>query len=642
MKKKNDLQLTQKGGQGVVKISDRSLQSLGAALLDKTLFHVLTVVAAGFLAYSNMFNVPFVFDDLQLYDSILVTDLWSSLAREDILNLTFFLNYKLHGFNVVGYHIVNLIIHIINAIFIYLLVIYLSKAQHHLFNKPDSADTGFKRKSAFFIALLFVTHPLQIQAVTLTIQRRTALVTLFYLLTIILYLKWRFLIVERNKNPSPVQNTTNNIYQVKIRPYSLCLFAFISAFIASKIKQTAITLPVIITIIEFMFFSGPPLKRLLRCIPFYLIVITPFKPYAYQVVASSNAYNDVTMEQLTTGQMTAEPFMLDLWQNLFTQFRVIITYIRMLFFPVNLTLIYDYPAYMSFWIPAVYISFSVLSSIFVLGLYLCYRALKDRDIKNKEIHLISFGILWFFINIAPQSSIIPLGNWLILEYRVYLASVGFFVILIATLFKIINAIGSKRAEVIFTALIFTIALIHTAATYNRNTLWQSAVSLFEDNIKKSPVNVQAHYSLGYAYMEAGRNEEAMREFQTIIASYPNHPYAHSNIGYIYETQGMLNEAIREYQTAIKLKPYIAEAHNNIGNIWYKTGKYEEAMKEYKLAINFKPTYAEAHNGIGSIYGMFGHNEEALKEFETALKFKPEDPDIKRNIETLKSITSGQK
>ncbi|MBF0337024.1 MAG: tetratricopeptide repeat protein [Nitrospirae bacterium] len=574
-----------------------------------------------------------------------------------IANLTFFLNYKLHAFNVAGYHIFNLIIHLLNAVLIYLMVTGLFKAQNQLFQTPDNADTEVKNKLAFLIALLFVNHPLQMQAVTMTIQRYTSLVTMFCLLAIIVYLKWRFSIAAAENNSSPEENSNTNIRRINVKAISLYLLSFIFAVLAALTKQTSVTLPIIITIIEFMFFTGPRLKRLLPCIPFYLII--PL------VTASSIAYLDDTPGVgVIQGQHT---LILDRWQYLFTEFRVIITYIRMFFLPVNLTLIYHYPPSLSLWEHGSYIYFMVLCSIFAFGLYLCYRALKNRDIRRREIHFISFGILWFFVTIAPQSSIIPLSNWVILEYRVYMATVGFFIVIISALLKLINVIDSKRASIILTVLIVTISMLHGVITYKRNTLWHSAVTLFEDNVKKYPESIPAHTNLAVAYMDAGQYDNAMEQYQLLLNRLPHNTDILVIIGELHARRGNVVEAMKVFQSAQKINPLCTGVHLNMGNIYAGQGNFALALKEYRaelkispsagiynnmgfcyeqlgnltaakwhyeMAIEHSPDFAEAHNNLGALYQSIGDKYEAIKEYKKALQIQPDYPEAMENLRSL--------
>ncbi|MBF0344168.1 MAG: tetratricopeptide repeat protein [Nitrospirae bacterium] len=618
------------------------------------------IIVFGVISYSNSFNVPLLFDDYQIKAIVTNFNPWL-ISHRQIVNLTLFLNYKLHGYNVVGYHIFNLAIHLINAFFVYLLIEYLNISQRHFYDKSNEKATLFSQKLALFISLLFVTHPLQLQAVTLTIQRSTLLATMFYLLTINLYLKWRFFINEKSNHIVSPQNASNNVSQINFKSICLYMLAFITALGGTLTKQSVVTLPVIITIIEFTFFYGKPLKRLSYSIPFYLTIPV--------ILSLSRGYletNDVTIGKIVTGQLV-----LDRWQNLFTQFRVIITYIRMLCFPVNLTLIYDYPFYLSFWIRDVYISFIVLSSIFVLGVYLSYHALKNRDGRNSDTLLISFGILWFFITISPQSSIIPLNNWVILEYRVYLASVGFFVVLVGTLFKIVNTINSKRLEGIVFITLFTILLLYTASTYNRNNIWRSEITVFEDNIKKSPNSIFAYVNLGSVYMEAGRGEDALKTFEAALKIAPRNTDALISIGTLYAERGDIAGAVRKIQYALRINPRCKGAHISLANIYAKTGEIDKAIREYmaellvdnsaevhnnlgycyeklndvssaivhyERAIELSPDFAEAHNNIGALYHSLGNFYGARKEYETALKIKPDYAEATENLRLLQNQT----
>ena len=113
------------------------------------------------------------------------------------------------------------------------------------------------------------------------------------------------------------------------------------------------------------------------------------------------------------------------WDYLNTQFRVIVTYIRLLFFPVNQNLDYDYPIYRTFFTPPVFLSFLFLLGIFCWGIYLLYRSYKSDQANRFWYRLIAFGIFWFFVTLSVESSIIPIQD-VIYEHRLYLPSVGFF------------------------------------------------------------------------------------------------------------------------------------------------------------------------------------------------------------------------
>ncbi len=630
-------------------------------LINKATCQVLTIALAGFLAYSNSLNVPFFFDDIQIIGiaSQEYSYNWFDNKRY-IADLTFALNYKLHGEDVRGYHIANISIHIINAALVYLLVIYLRRAggmrygngskqesinmynnssplrkerreaapplpQTHPARGPAPLTpslTGnphrlFKHEVAFFTALLFVVHPLQHQAVTLVIQRYTSLATLFYLLTILLYLKWRFLTDRTSKSKEQPLHGPKTASIGRLKGVSFYMIAVLTAFLASITKQTVITLPVTITMIEFMLFSGKPLRRLLWCVPFYFMI-----PY----IISSNLGYDIPIISAEMGNLSYDSgHVLTRWQYLFTQFRVIITYIRMLLFPVNLTIIYDYPIYSSFWQPDVYISFIVLSLIFILGIYMFYRANGSSNTSGKGMVLISLGILWFFVVISPQSSIVPILDWVILEYRVYMASVGFFVVVVVGLFMAYDGVDTKRVRIAVTIALLVVSVVFGVGTYRRNAICQSAITAYEDNVMKSP-HTFVRISLAAAYASKGLYDKATETLSYILTYESANPEVHARLGFVYYRQGRPDDAIGQYKAAVAIKGDYADAYNNLGAIYMEQGRFNEAVETFRAAVKYKDNIA-GHVNLGDAYLRQGRPEEAMNQYLYALEVGKGNPKI---------------
>ncbi|MBF0316607.1 MAG: tetratricopeptide repeat protein [Nitrospirae bacterium] len=349
---------------------------------------------------------------------------------------------------------------------------------------------------------------------------------------------------------------------------------------------------------------------------------------------------------------------LDRWQNLFTQFRVIITYIRMLFIPVNLTLIYDYPVSFSFWEPRVYISFIVLCAIFASAIYMYYLANKTRNTKHRDILFISFAILWFFITIAPQSSIIPLSNWQLMEYRVYLASIGFFIAIVTALSIVVRTIKPKKLTVYFMLPMLTISLAFAIATYKRNSVWQSEVTLYEDNVRKVPTSIFANINLGSAYMDAGefnkaisafqqakslntraglthytttqtnlasaytrtkRYVEATRELKEVLLYEPNNADIHTRLGLVYVQQKLLNEALDEFKTAIAIDNNFVDPRYYLGTIYAAQDRIEDALRQWRYVVSLNPDHERIYVDIGDAYMQQGKLQDALGEYKKALR-----------------------
>jgi len=617
------------------KAGDLQAESVGAAaFFRKPIVHILIIVILGVLVYSNTFKVPFVFDDeSSIVENSVIKDFRyfvnpSLAGKADMINfykgrfigyLTFALNYKVDALNVTGYHVFNLLIHLLNALLVYWLVVLTFRTpyfsdylQRDIFGSSDKI-----RWIALFTALLFVAHPVQTQVVTYIVQRLTSLATLFYLLAILMYIK------ARNSGSRQAQ-------------YSFYAVAIISTILAMRTKEIAFTLPVMIILYEFMFFKGETKRRLLYLIPFLLTM--PIIPLTWMGLKSFPA-DFSGVDELTR---IAGVESVSRWDYLITQFRVIVTYIRLLFFPINQNLDYDYPIYRSFFNPEVLLSFLFLIALFGMGIYLLYKSYRAEQGKRFWLRLVSLGIFWFFVTLSVESSIIPISD-LIFEHRLYLPSVGFFVALLSGII-LIKENWASRVRIVEEALIpvmISVVIALSLAAYARNTVWQDEVALWEDVLKKSPYKARPNYILGVFYMKQGRLDDAIKAYQTAIKLKPDYVEAYNNMGWAYINRGRLDDAIKAYQTAIKLKPDYADAYFNLGVLYQNQGRLENAIEVYQITIKLKPDYTEAYFNLGGLYQNLGRLEEAYGEFQAVLKIDPNHKDARTNLEALNRAMKNQ-
>jgi tetratricopeptide (TPR) repeat protein len=321
------------------------------------------------------------------------------------------------------------------------------------------------------------------------------------------------------------------------------------------------------------------------------------------------------------------------WDYLNTQFRVIVTYIRLLFFPVNQNLDYDYPIYRTFFTPPVFLSFLVLLGVFCWGIYLFYRSYKSDHANCFWSRMIAFGIFWFFVTLSVESSIIPIQD-VIYEHRLYLPSVGYFMAIMSGIAFIYVRLANRTKGVakVFIPVMILMVISLSLTAYARNMAWSDEVTLWEDVVKKSPSKVRPRYNLGTAYQQQGRFEDAAKEYQTAINLNPDLDEPHYNLGLVYQKQGRLDDAVKEYQTAIELRPDYANAHYNLGLIYQTQDRLDDAIKEYQTAISVKPDHAKAYNNLGAVYYEQGRLDDAIKEYQTAIKLNPDYADAHNNLE----------
>lgn len=565
-------------------------------LLQKTIVHMLLIISLGFLVYSNTFHSPFQWDDIKhVIGNPVIKDLDNFTAsskgfefnqRRFVGYLTFALNYHFGGSRLAGYHAVNLLIHLINAVLVYFLVIATFTTPYFVSEKVEvvgDAGKGSKKSEfskgtigglsvrrspfiaqnshliAFFSALLFVVHPIQTQAVTYVVQRFASLATLFYLFSLLMYIKGRLKMEGTGDDVQKATVLSGSPLPLSVTFYFLSL---VFAALAMMTKEIAFTLPVMIVLYEFSFFRSSPRRRLLFLMPIVLILIIVF----IGVFVSDKSLEDMLSD---ASGITRVQTHMSRWDYLMTQMRVVTTYIRLIFLPVNQNFDYDYPIEHSLFSPPVFFSFLFLLALFGLALYLFSRS-----------RFIAVGILWFFITLSVESSVIPIID-VIFEHRVYLPSVGLLSGITTVVFIVSHRLKMERFGL---SVLVLVVLMLSGATYARNMVWMSKISLWEDVVGKSPNKARPRNNLGVFYYEAGYLDKGESEFQAALKIDPGYPDAHYNLGNIYLASGRMDEALGEFQTAVKLKTDYADAHNNLGTIYAERGNFEAALREFQTAL----------------------------------------------------------
>lgn len=635
------------------------------------------IIAVGFIAYSNTFHSPFLFDGRsEITENPVVKDIrnfssgWKGYdynPRRFLGYLSFALNYHFGGKEVAGYHTVNLLIHLGCALLVYLLVLITFRTP--LMSRSAISFPSDPDLIALFSSLLFVAHPLQTQAVTYIIQRLASLAAFFYLLSAVMYIKGRQAIEKQ------ADAVSRSAY---IKTALFFTGSLVSAVCAMKTKEIAFTLPFVICLYEVVFFKAPSGKRLLFLLPVVLtLIIVPLSIF-HADKPLGEVLSELNEKTRAQTQMARSEYFA-------TEMRVIVTYVRLIFLPVNQNLDYDYPVYNSLFTPEVFFSFLFLLSVFGTGVYLLFKAhgalnrqrpasSGKRQFTLHDSHLmvyrlIGFGVLWFFITLSMESGVIPIAD-VIFEHRLYLPSPGFF---IAAATGALVAARRLRIEKIMVITLALLIFIFSGLTYARNAVWNDEIGFWRDVAKKSPEKVRPHYelanayrirglmnrameeyeitlrlkpdypecrnNLGNIYAAGGRLDMAIEEFKTALKSRPDYADAHYNLAGAYEAIGRLDMAIEEYRTVLRLKPDYAEAFYNLAGAYMSGGRTDAAIEQYKASLRLRPDYAEAHNNLGIAYASKGLLDMAIQEYETALRLRPDYAKARANLEIAKAAVA---
>lgn len=583
------------------------------------LFLIALVTA---VAYSNIYDVPFAFDGKgQIEEKAKIRDLKRCLSPKELfgprplVELTFALNYRFGKLNVFGYHLVNVLIHTFNGFLVYYLALtilrQLTASTPQKIEKPrshrieDSAEEcSIPQASIPFVALIaaliFVVHPLQTQAVTYTTQRYTSIAAMFYFLSTLFYIKARF--IQQKAGIVISQNRTLGYQLSVVGCFSLCFFSGMLAFLS---KQNAASLPGAILLLEYLVIDRTVngwKRKLLWFAPAFLLMgvfILHVSGIFKGGIQFGRLLEDVS-DILSVHGREISP-----WIYLCTQFNVLVVYIRLLFLPVGQNIDYLYPLKNGFFDGFTPLAFLLLAGIVFIGIW---------NVRKRPV--ITFGIFWFFITLSVESSVFPIKDALF-EHRLYLPMFGFTLIVAYLIFYLLR---NRRTW----AIVISVCIVTTlgTATYLRNRIWQSGVTLWSDVISKNPWNPRAHVNLGFYLNEEGNYDEAIGHFSEALRIKPDFAWAHNNLGVALRRQGKTDDAITHYAKAVKIRPAYAKAHNNLGEALAVRGDINDAIGHYEKALKAKPEYAEAYNNRGIAYADLKKYNQAIQDYDKAIELNP--------------------
>jgi tetratricopeptide (TPR) repeat protein len=508
----------------------------------------------------------------------------SRSSSRPVANISFALNYYFHQYNVAGYHLVNILIHITTGILLYLFV-------KTTLNIPSvHSRYGTYLWLPFLTALLWAVHPINTQSVTYIVQRMNSMAAMFYVLSLFLYARAR--LAEKRKR--------------KVVLFTGCIFAGV---LALGSKQIAGTLPLFIVLYEWYFIQEMSRTWLRRHLFHLAIVLVVFGLMAIM-------YLGVDPLEWVLSRYEVKDFTLS--QRLLTEFRVVVHYLSLLIFPhpSRLNLDYDFPLSNSL-IDPITTLFSIIGIAGLLG-FAIYLAKRER--------LLSFCILWFLGNLVIESSFIPLA--VIFEHRTYLPSVLLIFVFVVIGYRYMKPMWLRLGVACVVILVFSLW------TYERNSVWSDDVGFFKDCVAKSPKKARPHLSLGFALEQRGKLKEAMTHYSEALRLKPDYAEAHYNQAGVLMEQEKFKEAMSHYSEALRIKPDYAKAHYNLGVALSRLERFEEAARHFSEALRLNPDYFEAHYNLGVALVLQGDRKGAAYHFSQALRIDPGSSRARLALEKL--------
>jgi Flp pilus assembly protein TadD len=555
---------------------------------------LLTVVV-----YGPGLHGEFQFDDLRTVqfnqgirrlDNVSLAQALAEMVRGKriLTNLTFAIDYRIAGNDSLLYHATNMGIHLA----VILLVFF--------FTQKVLALTGPRDRDLLALAVtaVFALHPLQTQAVAYISQRAESLASGFYLGSLLLLLA-----AERRGRCT----VGAGFYAA-----SFALFMF-----GLGAKVIVVTLPVAYLLMGLL--PGPhgllarPLKR--------LALAAPFLAYALLTTV------------LTVGDLKGEdagffiPF-LPPGRYFLTQWHVLVTYLRLLFWPAGQNVDWDFPLARGLADPAVIGSGLLLGGLLAGAGILFFRCRSRADRAGVAGRAAAFGVVWFFLLLAPTSGVVPLAD-VLMEHRLYLASWGVFFATAVLADALLGRLHARNLSRFGTIALLGLCAALAACTYLRVGLWKSKLLLWSDAVAKSPHKARAHLGLGNAYHLAGRIQPAIDEYRNALNLAANDPTwirtrIHEKLALALLAQERAEDAIAAAQDGLAEDPNHTALLETLAMAHLQRRDLPEAAAAAEQSVRTASQPASSLVVLGAVRLQMGDRAGATQAFERAVKLEPEE------------------
>jgi len=592
--------------------SSQQAQEKGTAKTARqNLLPASLLVLLCFIVYYNSLYNGFVYDD---YGAIvenkyinqpgrLLTSLFNhsyykfaglEASYRPVATLSYFLIYSIAKLNPFYYHLASLLLHTLNTVLVYWLANLILR--QHL--------------RALIAGLLFACHPVASEAVNCIDFNDDLLVTLFFLLALISYIR-----------------INTDYLSSSIRGYLLALLFYFFGLLS---KEMAITLPAIILLYDLALRDadrGAPIFK-------HLLTILRRRIYFYAgFMAVSLIYISIQFLILYNPRESLKASAGSLFERIIYLPSHIFSFIRLTIFPTNLSVdyVFSYPG--SFFDIGNLTGAAVVIAL-VGTAFLIYRFSKE----------IFFGIWWFLISLFPVYNLIEIYHPLAERY-LYLPIVGFCLVVPV----VINAGAQRRftkpttANIVTLVPIAVILSMYSAATIARSPDWQNNFVLWSKTVQTSPNSPVARNGLGMAYLERGKLEKAAEQFEISIKLNPGHHKSYYNLGLVYHKKSDSKKALEYFNRSVTLNPDSVRAHYNLATIYLQKRSWDLAIRHYVKVNELDPEIAKAHFNLGMAYAMQGKFNTAVSEWEKVIDLDPQNTMAKNNIQKAKKMmnTTGR-
>jgi tetratricopeptide (TPR) repeat protein len=560
-----------------------------------TLITFLAFAVTVFCVYARAIDVPFIFDDLPgIVNNPSIGRLWPLIgdsrnrgplnppplaptARRPLPNLTLALNYHFGGLRPAGYHVFNLVVHVLSAAVLASIVRRTLRLPYF-----GGALDGVAWPLSLAVALVWAVHPLNTEAVVYVTQRTELLVALFYLLTLWAALRYW----------SADSRATHAVSLV---------VAVLACLGGAMSKEVIVSAPLVLLLYERTFLVGS-LRAARRSWPLYAGLMLSW----------------VLLSLLSSGGIggLSDPRhrvpILVWWA---TQAKVLLVYLKLVLWPWPLSIHYA----------PVFLRTFDAAWPWVAGVTILTAAALALVWPRPAVRFVAAAVV---LLLAP-TLLVPLPKMVAAERRMYVPLAGILTLALVGGYRLISERWPSARTRLSAVVAMTLLLGFSFMTVRRLAAYESAVTIWQDAVLHQPDDPMAHYNLGVALLEEGRPpEDAKAQFEHALRLDPEHTGALDNLGMLLDRLGRPREAMTFFERALRIEPDDAVAHNNLGSVLIGLGRPEEAIAHLNLALTLKPDEpkSKVHLNLGRALMDTGRPQDAIAHLERAVRLQPNDAD----------------
>jgi protein O-mannosyl-transferase len=518
-----------------------------------------------------------------------------------VMWLSHMLACQIFGLNPWGHHLINVLLHSINTVLVFLLLRRL---------------TGANWRS-LLVAALFGLHPLRVESVAWVTERKDVLSACFGLLALVSYA--RYALGVTGGQPSPGCGSAGKRQVTELgkairvpgvsrvtgrgsRFYWLALVFFALGLMS---KPMLVTWPFVMLLLDYW-----PLERFKPgCMRRLVGEKIPF--FALAAVASVVTF----LVQQRGGTILGVKY-LPLGARSGNALISYCRYLGKMFWPADLAVLYPHPGYWP-------MGQVLLAGGLILGISVFV------IMQRRRCPFLLMGWLWFCGTLVPVIELVQSGSQAMADRFTYVPSLGVLIVVVWGAYELTRrwryhelALSVAGCAAIFLCL---------GLTRQQLGYWQDSEALFRHTLEVTGNNYLAHNHLGMALNSKGQIDEAISQYREAIRLKPNDAICHNNLGTALGSKGQTDEAISQYQEAIRLNPDYAGIHNNLGAALSRKGQVDEAISQFQEAMRLNPDYAEIHNNLGMALGMKGQIDGAISQFQEAIRLNPDDAAAHNNL-----------